>query len=230
MIISKSIKYVALVHIILTYIKENVINYKSYKARLETLGWAINCPHYFWKNPFARAIIARTQNIHWKAWSVCPSVRLSVHSSIRQSFCQSVSPSVNPPVCPSACRAPYLWKSWFLVHLCKVIISRRFFSFFQNCDSLVCLGRVAGHNRVKNGSKWQKILSVVLHISGTVHHIWWSFVVHKCKMIISPVFFFYFFLFFILLGGSKGKKWLKREKTWSFFFYSLFYVDSHNLQ
>ena len=39
-----------LLHIIVTYIKEH------YTARPETLGRAINCPHYLWKNLFARAI------------------------------------------------------------------------------------------------------------------------------------------------------------------------------
>ena len=47
-----------------------------------------------------------------------------------------------------------------------------------------------------------------------------SFVVHKCKLIISPGFFFVFlrFWFFVLLGGSKGKndpKW----QTMSFALY-----------
>ena len=48
--------------------------------------------------------------------------------------------------------------------------------------------------------------------------IWSSFVVQKCKMIISPGFFFISskFWFFRLLGGSKGKngpKWQKNSNS-----------------
>ena len=45
--------------------------------------------------------------------------------------------------------------------------------------------------------------------------IWSSFVVQKCKMIISPGFFFISskFWFFRLLGGSKGKKGPKCQKN-----------------
>ena len=55
----------------------------------------------------------------------------------------------------------------------------------------------------KNGPKWQKIMSVSLHILGTVP------LVHLCKMMISPVTFFLFskFWFFVFLGGEgKGQK------------------------
>ena len=59
-----------------------------------------------------------------------------------------------------------IW-SWFLVHLCKMMITPGIFSIFQNFDFLCCWwGKSA-----KNGPTWQKILSVVLHISGTMHHI-----------------------------------------------------------
>ena len=61
--------------------------------------------------------------------------------------------------------------------------------------------------RAENGPKWQKIC--LLHsISQEPYIIWLSFVVDKCKMIISPGTFFIFskFWFFVLLGGWKGKK------------------------
>ena len=37
----------------------------------------------------------------------------------------------------------------------------------------------------KNGPEWQKIMSVALHISGTIHHM---IIIYgqMCKMIISP--------------------------------------------
>ena len=54
--------------------------------------------------------------------------------------------------------------------------------------------------RAKNSPKWQKILSVTLHSSGTIGS---SFMVHMCKMIISPGIFSIFakFWFFGLLVG-----------------------------
>ena len=63
---------------------------------------------------------------------------------------------------------------------------------------------------------WQKILTVILHISGSI--IWSWFLGHKCKMMTSPgVFFFIFskFWFSGLLRGIKGqkKKWPKMAKN-----------------
>ena len=62
--------------------------------------------------------------------------------------------------------------------------------------------------RTKNGPKWQKILSVSLLISGTVHHIWLCFLIHMCKIMISPAIFFifsklFFFWFFRRIKGQK---------------------------
>ena len=55
-----------------------------------------------------------------------------------------------------------------------------FFLFFQK---LIFKGWY-GSKRAKNGPKWQKLLSVVLHISKS-YIIWLSLVVHKCKTMIS---------------------------------------------
>ena len=53
---------------------------------------------------------------------------------------------------------PYIMQLSFIVHLCKMIISRHFFFFSKNCKS------------AKNSPKfWEKILSAVLRISGTIH-------------------------------------------------------------
>ena len=61
----------------------------------------------------------------------------------------------------------------------------------------------------KNSSKWQKFLSVVIYSAQYInnHISWWSFVVHKCKMIIHLGIFFIFskFWFYGLLGESKSK-------------------------
>ena len=42
-----------------------------------------------------------------------------------------------------------------------------FLSFFQNFDFSGCQGGKCA----KNGPKLQKILSIALHISGTIHHM-----------------------------------------------------------
>ena len=80
-----------------------------------------------------------------------------------------------------------------------------FFLFFQNFDILGCfwfqfcfwylfliLIFWVGGKSAKNCPKWQKILSITFHISGTIHHIWLSCMVHLCKVIISPGSFFIF--------------------------------------
>ena len=60
-----------------------------------------------------------------------------------------------------------IW-SWFLVHLCKMMISPgAFFHFFKILIFWV-VRRVKGQ---KNSPKWQKTLSFALYISGTIHHM-----------------------------------------------------------
>ena len=92
--------------------------------------------------------------------------------------------------CPSRfiSQEPYIiWLS-FMVHLHKMI-SPGLFSFYQNFEFLGC----SGGKRAKNGPKWQKIMSVALHIWGTVHHMT---VIYVCKMMISLGIFSYLFIFF----------------------------------
>ena len=60
--------------------------------------------------------------------------------------------------------------------------------------------------RTKNGPKWQKILSVSLLISGTLHHIWLCFLIHMCKIMISPAIFFIFSKLFFFLVFQKDKR------------------------
>ena len=62
---------------------------------------------------------------------------------------------------------PYIiWMS-FMVHMCKMIISPAVFFIFSKCWFF----RVLRGKSAKNGPKWQKILSVMLHISGIIHHM-----------------------------------------------------------
>ena len=113
--------------------------------------------------------------------------------------------------CPSRfiSQEPYIiWLS-FMVHLHKMI-SPGLFSFYQNFEFLGC----SGGKRAKNGPKWQKIMSVALHIWGTVHHMT---VIYVCKMMISLGVFSYLFIFFQFwfsgsIGYPKGHKMVQNDK------------------
>ena len=84
-----------------------------------------------------------------------------------------------------------------------------FFSFIPNFDFLGCWWG----KRAKNVPKWQKIISVMLHISGTIHHmviyatLVWNGVTSRCL-------FFSFFLkmlIFWVVSGLKGQKLVENE-------------------
>ena len=78
---------------------------------------------------------------------------------------------------------PYIIWSSFMVHmyLWKDNISRHFFHFFFFKILIFRNIRGQGGKRAKNGPKWQKILSVSLCISGTVHH-GDTIILHMCTM------------------------------------------------
>ena len=101
---------------------------------------------------------------------------------------------VHKKLCPLhlISKEPYIiWLS-FMVHKCKLMISPGV--FFQNFDF-----SVKGHKMVQN----EKRFCLFNTISQEPYIIWLSFVVGKCKMIISPGVFFIFskFWFFGLLVG-----------------------------
>ena len=84
--------------------------------------------------------------------------------------------------------------------MCKRIISPGVFyihTFFQ-----ILIFRVNSEARAKNGLKWQKIMSVALHIWVSIHHLI-VFLLHKYKMMTSPDNWDVIFL---------GKKWPKMTK------------------
>ena len=91
-----------------------------------------------------------------------------------------------------------IWLS-FMVHLCKLIISLAVFSFFQSFD--LANWR---HKRAKNGPKWQKIVAVSFVSQEPCMILFW-FLVHMCKMMISPAIFFIFFKFRFFLVFSPLK-------------------------
>ena len=79
-------------------------------------------------------------------------------------------------------------------HVENVNISTLFIHFFK---ILIFLVRVVRGKREKNGPKLEKILSVTLHISETIHHdihLWYTCVKEYLQM------FFSFFQNFAFLG------------------------------
>ena len=114
--------------------------------------------------------------------------------------------------CPS--HAPYLRNhtsyDFHLWYTCvKWLYLQVFFLFFI----ILIFWVVRGVKVQKNGPKWQKILSVMLHVSGTIHHIIVIYGTHVSNDNICRCFFFHFFKFwfFLLLVRYKraknGPKW-----------------------
>ena len=99
---------------------------------------------------------------------------------------------------------PYtIWLS-FEVHKCRMVMSPDVFYIFKTLIFWV----VSGVKGKKNGPKWQIILSVALHISGTIHHMIFINGTHGENDKSSDFFtIFSKFGFFELLGGSKSTKW-----------------------
>ena len=60
----------------------------------------------------------------------------------------------------------YIIWFWFMVLMCKKIISLRVFHFFK-----ILISGLLGGKRAKNSLKWHKKLYVALDISGTIHHM-----------------------------------------------------------
>ena len=67
----------------------------------------------------------------------------------------------------------------------------------------------------KNGLKWQKTLSVALHISGTMHHMIIIYVTHVCKDNISRIFLHYFkILIYGVNSVVKGQKMVQNDNNY----------------
>ena len=98
----------------------------------------------------------------------------------------------------------YILWSWILPHLCKMMISPGFF---------VVVFLVFGFSRLlgrEKGKKWPRVTKkfCLLHfISQEPYIIWLSFMVHLCKMMISPGVFFNFSQFWF--SELLGPKWEK---------------------
>ena len=106
---------------------------------------------------------------------------------------------------------PYIiWLS-FMVHLWKMIISPGVFFFFFK---ILIFWVVRGVKRQKMAQN-EKKLCLSCSISQESYTIWFSFMVHLCKMIIFPRVFFFFskFWFSGLLKGVKGQKIVQSVKN-----------------
>ena len=97
-----------------------------------------------------------------------------------------------------------------MLHICKMILSPVIFSFLQNFDFLGCKG-VKGE---KNGPKSQKIPSVGLHISGSIHHLIGFYGTHVLNNNISRHYFHVFkiLIFWVHRGVVKGQKTVQNDK------------------
>ena len=93
--------------------------------------------------------------------------------------------------------------------VCITIISLTIFSYFKHFDFPGCR-RVKVQKRVQNYKK----ICLSRFISHEPHIIWLSFVVHKCKMIISPRSFSIFFkiLIFQVVRRVKVQKMARNDK------------------
>ena len=106
--------------------------------------------------------------------------------------------------CPSVCllhtlfQEPYIMWSLVLVYMCKMMISPGIFFHFFKILIFWVVKEVKGQKMVQNDNKFCPSIS----ISQEPYITWLSFVIHMCKMIISPEVFFIFskVWFFGLLG------------------------------
>ena len=94
------------------------------------------------------------------------------------------------PSCSISQEPCIIWMS-FMVHLCKMIISRGVFLIFFKIMICWVIRWVKGQKMNQNDKKFYPSCS----ISQEPYIIWLSFMVHVCKMIISPCAFFIFLNF-----------------------------------
>ena len=131
------------------------------------------------------------------------------------SICHFFRPSVRPSVQLSVqtiSQEPYITWSLFLVHMCQMMISHGgFFHIFKNFwffGSLAGAGSrkgVWGCKRAKNSPNWKKKHPIYI-ISQKECSIWSWFLIHLCKMMISPGVFsiFKILIFQVARRGGGG--------------------------
>ena len=99
-----------------------------------------------------------------------------------------------------------IW-SWFFVHFSPRVI----FSFTK-----IWIFQVVSGGKGQKVAQNDKKKCLLQFMSREPYIIWFSFVVHNCKMIISPVIFFFFIFFKILIfqvvRRVKGQKMAQNDK------------------
>ena len=110
--------------------------------------------------------------------------------------------------------------SWLIHHMIAISgalvlnydISRDFFHFIKILIFWV-VGRVKGQKMVQN----EKKLCLSRSISQESYIIWFSFMVHICKMVLSTGIFFHFskILIFRVIRGVKVQKIVRNDKKFS---------------
>ena len=127
--------------------------------------------------------------------------------SMGMGYCPHVMPRPDP--LHTISKEQYSIWSW-LIHLCKMMISPGIFFSFSNFFIFWVVRGVKEQKTFQNDKKFspsrfisQEPRHLWHSISQEPYIIWLSFMVHMCKMIISPEVFFIFskFWFFGLLGG-----------------------------
>ena len=96
---------------------------------------------------------------------------------------------------------------FYILHHMIFIYGMLFFIFFKILIFWV-VREIKGQKMVQNDKKFCLLISQEPYI------IWLSFMVHFCKMIISPGVFFHFFkiLIFQVVRGVKGLKLVQNDK------------------
>ena len=102
-----------------------------------------------------------------------------------------------------------IW-SWFLIQLCKMMISPGFFHFFK-----ILIFQVINGGKREKMTQDDKKFCLLCSISLEPYTIWLSFMLHLCKMMIPPGVLFIFFeiLIFWVVRRVKGQKMVQNDKT-----------------
>ena len=114
-------------------------------------------------------------------------------------FCLLYSISQEPYII--LLRLWYTYVKWWYLQGC--------FLFIQNFDFVGCWES----KKAKNRPKWEKIMSLPLHISRTIHHMIFIYGTHVENDNVSRCFFHYFkILIFSFVRGLKGQKVVQNDK------------------
>ena len=87
-----------------------------------------------------------------------------------------------------------------------------FFFFFFQFFKILIFRVVSGVKVQKNGPKWQKIMSIILYISGTIHHMIVIYGTHVWNDISWHFFHFFKSLIFWVVRRVKGQKTVQNNK------------------